>query len=216
MPTWNELFSQEQHRWQDPHHTVVSFGAALTEQRAERVLDLGCGAGRHVVHLTRLGFQVVGADISEKGLSVTQQRLAGCDLLANLQLCDVTAIPLADGSVDAVVTLYVIYHNRLEGIQRTVQEIERVLRPGGLLLITLMSQRSHRYGDGEEIEPDTFLPTTGADAGVPHHFFGLAGVLSLMEPFRVSSLYLDEREEHTEDGRTQLHSHWVCVAHKAA
>jgi len=214
MPTWEELFRQEEHRWEDPHHTVVTFAEDLREHRSQSVLDLGCGAGRHVVYLANLGFQVIASDISQTGLSVTQHRLASRNLLAHLHLCDVTAIPLADGSVDAVVTLYVIYHNRLARIQRTVEEIRRVLRPGGLLLVSLISQRGHRYGQGKEVEQDTFLPTIGADAGLPHHFFDAAGVQSLMGSFHVTRLYLDEHEEQQEDGSSQLHSHWVCVAAK--
>ena len=214
MPTWDELFRQEEHRLQDPHQTVVAFVEVLRERRAETVLDLGCGAGRHVVYLTHLGFRVIGADNSPTGLSVTRHRLAGRNLLADLHLCDITAIPLADSSMDAVITLYVIYHNCLEGIQRTVGEIGRVLRPGGLLLVSLMSQRGYRYGQGEEVEQDTFLPTIGPDAGLPHHFFDAGGVRSLMESFHVSRLFLDEHEEQLDDGRTLLHSHWVCVAEK--
>jgi len=214
MPTWEELFKHEEHRWEVPHHTAVTFAEELREHRSQSVLDLGCGAGRHVVYLASLGFQVIASDISQTGLSVTQQRLTGRNLPAHLHLCDLTSIPLADSSIDAVVTLYVIYHNYVEGIRRTVEEIGRVLRPSGLLLISLISDRGHRYGQGKEVEQNTFLPTLGADAGLPHHFFDAEGVQSLMESFHVTRLCLDEHEEQQEDGSSQLHSHWVCVAAK--
>jgi len=214
MPTWDDLFKHEEHRWQEPHHTVISFAEALRRRGARQVLDLGCGAGRHVVYLARHGYSVCATDISTTGITVARQRLRAEHLPATLHLSDMTALPLSSGSVDAVISLSVIYHNRLGAVQRTVAEIGRVLRPAGLALLTLISTRGYRYGEGHQIEPDTYLPTTGPDTGLPHHFFDEARARSLLHGFEVTELTLDEHEEVAEDGSALRHSHWVCIVEK--
>jgi hypothetical protein len=55
-------------------------------------------------------------------------------------------------------------------MSQAVGEIHRMLRPSGLALLGFKSKRSFRYGRGEEIEPDTFIPETGDDTGIPHHY----------------------------------------------
>jgi SAM-dependent methyltransferase len=216
MPTWDELFKRQEHRWQAPHHTVVAFAEALRQRGVRRVLDLGCGAGRHAIYLARKGYDVCATDISATGLIATRDWLATEGLSAGLHLSDMTSLAVADESVDALLTLYVIYHNRLGDIRRTVAEIERILRPGAVALLTLISTRSYRFGQGREIEPGTFIPTTGPDAGLPHHFFDQEGARSLLARFSVSELALDEHEEAAENGRALLHSHWVCLVEKGS
>ena len=216
MPTWDELFKQEEFRWRQPHRTVVAFADVLRPRGAQAVLDLGCGAGRHVIYLTQLGFRVCGTDISETGLGATRAWLAAEKLTAHLHLSDMTALPHPDAHFDAVISMYVIYHNPLGNIQRTVAEIERVLRPGGRALLTLISTRGYRYGQGQEIEPDTFLPETGPDTGHPHHFCDEACARALLASFDLTELYLDENEEILADGSSRRHSHWVAVVEKRA
>jgi len=214
MPTWDELFKQEEFRWRQPHRAVVAFAETLRQRGAQGVLDLGCGAGRHVVYLAQLGFRVCGVDISVTGLAATRQWLADKHLTAHLHLSDMTALPYPEAHFDGVISLYVIYHNPLANIQRTAAEIERVLRPGGQALLSLISTRGHRYGQGREIEPDTFLPESGPDANLPHHFFDESGARALLAAFCLVELHLDEHEETQEDGRSHRHSHWVAIVEK--
>jgi SAM-dependent methyltransferase len=144
MVTWDELFRQEAHRLQEPHPAVADFALALCDAGAESVLDLGCGAGRHTILLARQGFRVCSMDVSEYGLESTRRWLAAEKLSAWLQLADMTSLPYPDSTFDAVLSLHVIYHNVLERIERTAAEIHRVLRPGGHVLLSLISTRSYR------------------------------------------------------------------------
>ena len=170
------------------------------------MLDLGCGAGRHVVYLAKQGFEVFGMDISENGLEHTRQWLAGEGLTAQLVKSDMAHVRYADGFFDAVLCFYVIYHQTLAGMRGTIAEIYRVLRPGGFALISLQSKRGYRYRCGEEIEPDTFISNVGADAGMLHHYSDLTEIASLFERFVVHKV---ELEESLHDGNR--HSHWQVL-----
>jgi SAM-dependent methyltransferase len=210
MPEWDELFQDERFRWQEPQNHVVSFVQDLKRRGARRILDLGFGAGRHVIYLAQEGFQVCGIDISPRGLEYTRAWLQQEGLHADLKLSDMTVIPYPDRCFDAVISTYVIHHNTLDNIRRCVAEMYRVLAPGGRVLATVQSKRGYRHGKGQEIEPDTFIPDTGLDAGIPHHFFDEAGLLDLFAAFTVVSLVLDEGLE--EGG--YLHSHWVVTVER--
>jgi tellurite methyltransferase len=209
MPTWDELFEDERYRWKHINEHVVAFAALLKNHGARRVLDLGCGAGRHTVFLARQGFEVCGLDIAETGLKNTRDWLTRENLSAELKQGEIEQIPCPDESFDAVVSIYVIYHKTLAGMKRTIAEIRRVLCPGGLALISLQSKRGYRYGDGKEIEPDSFIPTVGADAGEVHHYSDLAEIQRLFVEFLVRKA---ELEEYIEEG--SRHSHWQVLVEK--
>jgi SAM-dependent methyltransferase len=105
----------------------------LGEVRAgERVLDLGCGAGRFVAALRDAGADVVGVDIAEAALARARVVAPG----AELRLLDEDgSIPLPHASVDLVWCSEVLEH--VADVGHTLLEARRVLRPGGRLLVTV-------------------------------------------------------------------------------
>jgi len=211
VPQWDELFRDERFRWPEPAEEVVAFAQELKRRGARRVLDLGFGAGRHVVYLAREGFAVCGTDISPRGLEYTEAWLQKEGLRADLQLSDMTVIPYPNQYFDAIVSTYVIHHNTLDNIRRCVDEMYRVLAPGGRALLILQSKRSYHYGHGEKLEPDTFVAEHGADTGIPHHFFDEAGLRDLFADFIIVTLYADEFE----DEEHRRHSHWVVIVERS-
>lgn len=209
MPNWNQLFTQEEFRWKDPHAQVIALVPLLRERNARRVLDLGCGAGRHTVYLAREGFDVYGIDMAENGLAHTHQWLERKHLAAELKHADIEEIPYTDGFFDAVICIFVIYHKPLAGIRQVVTEIHRVLKRGRLALVSFQSLRGYRYRAGEEIEPNTFITDIGADTGIPHHYSNLAEIEKLFEHFTIRRV---ELEEQIEEGNR--HSHWQVLVEK--
>jgi SAM-dependent methyltransferase len=107
--------------------------AALGGATAERplILDAGCGPGGLTVQLLALG-RVVGLDRSALALqfAATHARLP-------LLQASVSALPLAAGSVDAVVCLDVLYHRAVPDDRAALAELAAACRPGGLLLLNL-------------------------------------------------------------------------------
>jgi SAM-dependent methyltransferase len=85
-------------------------------------LDLGCGTGVHAPAVRRLGWTVVGVDLSPALLRHARSRLP-------VAVADATRLPLADTRVEAVVATLV--HTDLDDWASAVHEIARVLRQGG-------------------------------------------------------------------------------------
>src|SRR5215813_10303567 len=129
------------------------------------VLDLGCGVGRHMVYLGDRGFRMAGIDISPTGIRLTREACAERRIGFEGRLSDMTVLPWADGIFDAAPSISTIHHHRREEIVRTLGQIRRVLKPGGMLLVDLPCTDTLDYrllrervaaGQIAEIEPDTF------------------------------------------------------------
>jgi SAM-dependent methyltransferase len=210
MPEWNELFTKEENRWVEPHERVVEVVEYLPA--GARILDLGCGAGRHLAYLAKQGFNVVGTDIARRGLSYSRQKLEALDAPVCLTCSDMTAIPHADEVFDAVISIHVIFHNPMAGLRRSIAEIYRVLKPGGMALITFQSTRSYRYGKGELLEPNTYLPDLGEDRGIPHHYSDLEELGRELRAFHVQKVLHDAHPSGEPSGG--MSCHWEVIAIK--
>jgi len=109
----------------------------------DRLLDLGCGAGRHAFEALRHGASVVALDADEAELRGVRDMVgamaaadevpAGAD--ARTVRGDATRMPFPDGAFDRVIAAEVLEH--ILDDQRAMNELARVLRPGGLAAITV-------------------------------------------------------------------------------
>lgn len=106
--------------------------AALDLQRGDRVLELGCGIGRIGRELAPKVAHWEGADISANMLAVARERLAS---FANVGLTELTRSnfrPLPDASFDKAYCVAVFIHMDKEDFYLYLEDMARVLKPGGL------------------------------------------------------------------------------------
>lgn len=107
---------------------------ALTVPRDARILDYGCGQGRLAAELIELGYiYVLGIDSSPEMIRVASERVPGASFLLN----DGERLPLGDTSLDAVLLFAVLTCIPSDDTQKNLlREFKRILRPGGLLLMS--------------------------------------------------------------------------------
>jgi len=84
MPDWDKIFAERGRVFTAPHSDIERVVKLIRDNDGSRILDLGCGTGRYVVHFARLGFDVYAFDASPKALSMTQDWLKEENLEANL------------------------------------------------------------------------------------------------------------------------------------
>jgi SAM-dependent methyltransferase len=109
----------------------------------DRVLDLGCGGGRHAFEVARRGARVVAMDTDRDELNRVVATFAAMGEAGELPegasgravLGDATRIPFGDGSFDKVIAAEVLEH--LPADQSAMNEITRILRPGGIAAVTV-------------------------------------------------------------------------------
>lgn len=210
MNEWDQILREEWYSREEPEEVVVDFARRLKEKKSGlRMLDLGCGAGRHTVYMAGQGFEVHGADSSRTGLELTQKRLRSHDLRGHVLKCDMKGLPYVDSCFDTVVCLHAIYHQNPADIRRTISEITRVLRKGGFLLVNFLSNRTYSYGRGVKVGKNTFVEQEGFEKGVMHHFVDEKEIRSFFRKLSILSLKLSERDV---EGKFQ--SRWILESLK--
>src|SRR5512139_3127317 len=102
---WEQIFRSAGHVLPEPALRVIQFAQQLQELGVQSVLDLGCGTGRHVVHMSRSGFHTTGLDYAPTGLKLTREWLQREHLEADLILADMRQpLPLREESFEAVIS----------------------------------------------------------------------------------------------------------------
>lgn len=111
---------------------VTRYLAASEAVRGKRVLDIASGSGYGSQILAGSAAHVVGVDVNPRAVAYAADRYGQPNL--EFRLGNAESIPLDDASVDVVVTFETIEH--VEDYRQFVAEIDRVLAPGGIALIS--------------------------------------------------------------------------------
>jgi len=115
----------------------------LSPDPAAPLLDLGCGAGRHLIAFCRAGFEdLVGLDLSEELLEIARRRLdeAACQTIA-LHCLDMRRIPYESffGTAVSIFTSFGYFEaDREDG--KVLEAVRSALRPGGRFLLDTMNR----------------------------------------------------------------------------
>ena len=177
---------------------------------SDRVLDLGCGEGRHVIAASlQPGVEAVGVDLGFDNLVSTREKFeefAG-DTGATIRLASANALslPFADNYFDKVICSEVLEH--IPDYRAALLEIDRVLKPGGLFCASVPRRWPERLcwrlSDGYHKEPGGHLRIFDArelrhqieDLGLSHYHHHWAHALHA--PFWwLKCLFWERRDDH--------------------
>jgi tellurite methyltransferase len=183
-----------------PNDTVVEWANSL--QAGTHVFDLGCGVGRHVIYLGGRGFRMAGADISPTGIQRAYAACAERGITFDGRVSDMTVLPWPDATFDAALCISTIHHGLRTTILRAIDEVWRLLTPGGLFLVDFpcTDRAGYSYLRAEvaaghilEVEPNTFVDerpdSEDPDGFLPHHFCDEADVRDLLRRFTLERVW---------------------------
>lgn len=133
--------SVEEHRYGLERHIAELVGFPAT--KGKRVLEIGCGLGTDGVQFAKAGASYVGLDLSLRSVPLAKKNFEWRNLSASLLVSDAESLPIKKDSVDVVYSHGVLHHT--PDIQRAVNDIHRVLRPGGEAVVMLYHKSSCNY-----------------------------------------------------------------------
>jgi SAM-dependent methyltransferase len=117
------------------------------ERKSVRVLEVGCGSGANLWMIAREGFAAHGIDLSSEGVALCRKMLAHWGTSADVRVADMISTPFAAGHFDAVVDVFSSYCLDERGFARFLDEVARLLRPGGRFFSYAPSKESNAFRD---------------------------------------------------------------------
>jgi SAM-dependent methyltransferase len=198
---WEAAHAQPRYRPRYPHEQVVRWTFRNLDRGAAtkaRVLDLGCGAGRHALFFASEGFESFACDISARGLREVQQLAKDRGVIvATHQTSGHDLSYYNDDMFDAVVSFGVLYYMWQQDAEQTLREALRVLKPGGKIFCVIRTDRdSRRIGatpiGGPAWRIGALTPDAACDmeAGMDMLFFSRVEAKALFSAF--SNVEIDE------------------------
>lgn len=222
MPNWDDVYSKNFMTMWYPNEDIIRFCARLIQKQlthdkydvkrpVERVLDLGCGNGRHAIYFARQGFNAAGIDVSEHAVEWARAWAKREGLDVDFRIGNIENLPFENETFDVVVSHGVLDHVHMETARRAAEEVRRVLRPKGLFYCDLRSTEDYEYGVGEQAGKNTFVVTEGYERGLVQHFFSRAETDELFDGlFRI--LYSEITELRLGPDFQCKFSRWVFAA----
>lgn len=206
---WEKM---QRETWLKPSEESFYYAEKWRGEGRKRLLDLGCGLGRHSILFDSKGFRVTAIDLSEYGVNHLRewQKKNGTDF--RTVVGDMKELPFADNAFDCIYSYHVLSHTDTEGIKQVMSEIRRVLKPGGEIYFDLCAKNAWQYTQciGERIDENTIRFVGGAEDGIPHFFADEELMRSLLGGFRLNVL------RHVDTLETPLYSaagsHWFVEA----
>jgi SAM-dependent methyltransferase len=179
------------------------------------VLEVGCGAGNNIWFFAREGFATHGIEGSASALAFAGDRLTAEGLTADLRHGNIQSLPFGDETMDFILDRGSITHNTRPAIEATIDEVRRVLKPGGAFF-SQMFTTDHRdmkfardFADGSASDF-----SGGYFAGIGRTFFASRANLDQLfgSKFEIQSI---ERESHENALTGHVSAVWNIMMRKA-
>lgn len=171
------------------------------------ILDVGSGQGRSIVSLARLGFRVTCIDYSVEAIRILREvSKESTTKHMNIVRADILSLPFRSGSFGAITSLNVM-NFFLEDSQRkqVFEEMIRVLKPKGVVLVVVLSTEDHGTEIGESLgDGNYWLPE-----GICVHYYTLPEVRTMLQGLVIHRLKCFQSLDKSHD---EPHTHSLIYA----
>lgn len=177
------------------------FSDVVTDACQKRILDLGCGIGRHVIYCHEMGMEAYGVDLSSAAVSVARQWADTVGMpqpSTRIVQGDIRHLPWADEYFQCAVSHGVLDSMPFEIARAACVELARVMPAGGIFYCDLISGDDSRHAReycGEEVV------TTAHEQGTIQLYFNFAMIQSMIgDIFEIEECNLIRRENALRGG----------------
>lgn len=204
MQKWNRIYKQYK-TYGAPLDHISELGKMFKERRVKNILDLGCGSAKHIAYLAKQEFSLYGIDISEEAIKIGRKMLKENKLKADLKVGSMhEKLPYKSGFFDAVISFRVLNHGEIGQVEKTIKEIERVLKPSGIIFITVQKvyvppkDANIKRINGIQIRmtnAQVYTPLEGPEKGIVHFIFNKKILRKKFKKFKIKKLWIDYGKE---------------------
>jgi ubiquinone/menaquinone biosynthesis C-methylase UbiE len=173
--TWNQFFQRRGRFYILPHPELDKIVLKFGTYKVRKVLDLGCGSGRHSIALAKEGFSVTGIDFSKEALALAEKWAKKENLKVTFELGNINKrMKFKDASFEGILAIDSLHYDSTQALKFTLKEMARILKTNGLIFVT--------------------LPTQVDNPLVTHLIFTEQEIIELVsENFKIVNKFLDNR-----------------------
>ncbi|MGZ4754758.1 MAG: class I SAM-dependent methyltransferase [Acidimicrobiia bacterium] len=135
----DEYFREIEERRYATHYHLAELFASLAGSHG-KLLEVGCGIGVDSIQLAKCGFDVTAVDLTENALEVAREFAKRSGVTIDFRLGNAEGLDFPDETFDAVYSFGVLHHT--PDIEKAVEEVHRVLKPGGTAYVMLYARDS--------------------------------------------------------------------------
>ena len=193
--TWDEAYKKIGKVREEIQENIPEIVKLFKKHNIKKVLDLGCGSGRHSVFLAKNGFDVYGVDISKSGIRIAKKWLKKENLKAKLKFGNIyKKLPYKNNFFDAIVSTQTLHHAKIEDIRNLIGEMERTPKPSGLIFVTVLKPFPRKQIT--LIAPRTYINMGRYDKGMPHYKFNKNILRKEFKNFKILDLWVEQLDRH--------------------
>ncbi len=208
---WDHRYECEDALWGLETEIFDEYLRAFTNEKARRILILGCGYGRSVASFGEGGCDAIGLDFSKRAIQIGRKFARNCKS-TEVVLASVCNIPFKEDYFEGIFA-YNIMHLLLNAERSSfIREIERVTKENGVVVIVAHSFLDEGYGKGIAVETNTFCDESGNKVT---HFFSEDEMLEYLDGYSIVEIStIKIREQH--GGKSHVHHAIRAVAKKVS
>lgn len=205
---WNTQFSKYNHIWGETHSKSAEIALSLFRQhKINKILVPGSGYGRNSKLFSTSGFDVTGIEISEEACTLAQ----AYDPATKLYNGSFLENNFAHGPYQGIYCFNVLQLFLKPDRIRFVRKSAQLLSPKGLMFFTGISDQDASFGQGEEVEENTFAVQPDKIL----HFFTPDDLKSHFEEFKMLEVGdLEDQISHTLYGLKRYRIRYISVSAK--
>jgi SAM-dependent methyltransferase len=194
--TWDDAYKKLGEVRTSIQEDIPRIVKLFKKNRVRSVLDLGCGSGRHLIHLAKNGFDVYGIDNSKHGINVAKKWLKKENLKVKLRLGNIyKKLPYRNDFFDGIISTQTLHHGKIENIRNLIKEMKRVLKPKGLIFVTVL--KPFPRNQIILVAPRTYVNVGGPyDKEMPHYKFNKNLLRNEFRDFKILDLWVEKSNRH--------------------
>jgi len=178
------------------------------EFTTKHALEIGCGEGKYLVLLKKMGFLVEGIDSSVTAVKITKDNLKDD---SDIRVADMFSYDIPRRKYDLIFSIFSVHHGYKKQIEKVIRDIYSSLLPGGKVFVTLPdyegSKRWKTFKNNKDLGNGTFAPLSGPEKGLPHSFYIKQEIERLFKNFVNIKIESDE-------GGEIIQNNWIISGEK--